>query len=242
MGEQATIAVMPRQPRFVVPGLAHHVTQRGVRSTSLFADNDDRALYIELLGTECDRFGCEILAWCLMTNHVHLVIIPESEQSLARGVGGAHRRYTRARNFREGVRGHLFEGRFRSCVLDESHLMAAARYVELNPVAAGMCDTPSAYEWSSGPFHLGARTTDPLVRDRAMRGLLHRWGRFLREGVERIEARREEWARFEEHASNGMPLGDTRFVAGLEKRYDRRLRPGKGGWPSGRRRKAVDVV
>ena len=232
---------MPRQPRFVVPGLAHHVTQRGVRRTALFGADDDRALYVELMGAECDRFGAEILAWCLMTNHVHLVCVPEKEDSLARAIGGAHRRYTRARNFREEVRGHLFEGRFRSCVLDERHLMAAARYVELNPVEAGIVDTPTAYAWSSAAYHLGRRETDLLVRDRSMRGLVHRWGRFLREGIDRIEARREEWVRLEEHASSGMPLGDARFVRGLERRCDRRLRPGKGGWPKGRPRKAVNA-
>jgi len=236
------ISAMPRQPRFVVPGLAHHVTQRGVRRTALFEGDDHRALYVEFLRAECDRFGAEILAWCLMTNHVHLVAVPEREESLARAVGGAHRRYTRARNFSEGVRGHLFEGRFRSCVLDERHLMAAARYVELNPVAAGIVDTPDAYAWSSASYHLGRRDTDPLVADRTMRGLLHRWGRFLREGVERIEARRKEWRRLEEHASSGMPLGDERFLGRLERRYDRRLRPGKGGWPKGRPRKAANAV
>ncbi len=103
---QATIEAMPRQPRFVAPGLAHHVTHSGVRSTALFAEDDDRLLYLELMRTECDRFGVEILAWCLMTNHVHLLAVPERAESPARAVGGAHRRYTRARNFREGVRGH----------------------------------------------------------------------------------------------------------------------------------------
>ncbi len=230
---------MPRQPRFVVPGLPHHVTQRGVRSTSLFADEGDRELYVELMRAECDRFGVEILAWCLMTDHIHLVAVPERAESLARGVGGAHRRYTRSRNFREGVRGHLFQGRFRSCALDERHLVAAARYVELNPVAAGIVDTADAYAWSSARFHLRASETDPLVPDRGLKGLLHRWGRFLREGVERIEARREEWARLEAHASSGMPLGDETFVRRLERTRERRLRPGRGGRPKGRPRKAT---
>ena len=225
-----------------MPGLAHHVTQRGVRRTELFGSDDDRALYLEHMGAECDRFGAEVLAWCLMTNHVHLIVIPDKEDSLARAIGGAHRRYTRERNFREEVRGHLFEGRFRSCVLDERHLMAAARYVELNPVEAGIVDTPAAYAWSSAGYHLRRRETDPLVRDRSMRGHLDRWGRFLREGIERIEARREEWARLEEHASSGMPMGDERFVKDLERRYDPRLRRGQGGWPKRRPRKASDAV
>jgi putative transposase len=105
IGERAMIRVMPRQPRFVVPGLAHHVTQRGVRRTALFDADDDRALYVELLAAECGRFGTEILAWCLMTNHVHLVAVPEREASLSRAIGEAHKRYTRAVNLRSGVRG-----------------------------------------------------------------------------------------------------------------------------------------
>ncbi len=144
----------------------------------------------------------------------------------------AHKRYTRERNFREGVRGHLFQGRFFSCVLDESHLMRAARYVELNPVAAGLVEDPGDYEWSSAPFHLGLRRDDPLVgqEDRKLpylgRGMLRRWRAFLREGIDEIEAKR-----LEEHLSSGLPLGSDAFVKRFERRSDRRLSPRRGGWP-----------
>lgn len=116
------ITPMPRMPRLVVPGLPHHVTQRGVRSTDIFRDEADRFAYLDCLRLERDRWGVEFLAWCLMTNHVHLVVVPRREDSLARGIGEAHKRYTRGVNLRDGVRGHMFQGRFGSCVLDERHL------------------------------------------------------------------------------------------------------------------------
>jgi len=226
---------MPRMPRLVVPGLPHHVTQRGVRSIDIFRDDADRFAYLDYLRTEGERAGLEFLGWCLMTNHVHLVVAPEKEDSLARGIGEAHKRYTRAVNFREGVRGHMFQGRFGSCVLDERHLMAAARYVELNPVAAGIVDTPEAYEWSSARFHLDGRVKrDELVRDRTLMGLLPEpadWRELLADGVAEIEE-----ARLAKHLATGRPLGEKEFVRGLERRTGRRLVPRKGGWPKGRKR------
>jgi putative transposase len=223
---------MPRLPRLVIPGLPHHITQRGVRSPGIFIDDADRNLYLELMRDECARQGCSILAWCLMSNHVHLVVVPEREESLALGIGMAHRRYTRARNSRKGVRGHLFGGRFHSCVLDEKHLMRSARYTELNPVAAGIVDTPGAYAWSSAALHLGARGTDPLIlpEDRRLpylgEPMLRHWRKFLRNGVEETQAKR-----LEEHVSSGLPLGARDFVKKLEASSGRQLFPRRGGRP-----------
>src|SRR5512135_1340564 len=114
---------MTRLARAVVPGYPHHVTQRGVRSTVVFRDDFERGAYLDLLREQSARFGLKFLAWCQMSNHVHLVVVPREERSLALAVGEAHRRYTRMRNFAEGVRGYLFQGRFGSCVLDERHLL-----------------------------------------------------------------------------------------------------------------------
>jgi putative transposase len=225
---------MARMARLVVPGLPHHVTQRGVRSIDVFADDDDRRLYLELMREQGERFGVRFLAWCLMSNHVHLVCAPEGEQSLARGIGEAHKRYTRSKNFRAGARGYLFQGRFGSCVLDEKHLMAAARYVDLNPVAARICATPEAYEWSSARFHLDGRRRDPLVldQDRDLSGLVDDWTTFLQDGIDEIAARR-----LERHLGSGRPCGSDGFVEMLEKRTGRELRPRKRGWRTGRARK-----
>ncbi len=113
---------MARISRVVVPGYPHHITQRGVQSMTIFHSDPDRQSYLQFLYEEIGRFCVEVLAWCLMTNHLHLIAVPKSEDSLARAVGEAHHRYTWMKNFAEGVRGYLFQGRFNSCVLDERHL------------------------------------------------------------------------------------------------------------------------
>ncbi len=221
-------------PRLVVPGLPHHVTQRGVRSADVFADDADRETYLDYLRREGERRGLSFLSWCLMSNHVHLIAVPQKEDSLARGIGEAHKRYTRMINFRQDVRGHFFQGRFGSCPLDERHLMASVRYIELNPVAAGLVDGPEAYRWSSARFHLGRTRKDPLVEDRTLLGLLpdgRAWRELLDGGVEEMEARR-----IAKHLSTGRPLGDERFVRRLEVRTGRSLVARKGGWPKGRPR------
>ncbi len=226
---------MPRLARLVVPGHPHHVVQRGGRSLAIFTSDADRATYLNFMSEECARHGCRALAWCLMTNHVHLILVPEREESLALAVGWAHRRYTRKRNFREGVRGRLFQGRFFSYLLDEKHLVAAVRYVELNPVATEIVDTPAAYSGASARGHLGRRKSDPRVEDDDLLGLLggaRAWRRFLAEGVQEIEAKR-----IEARMSSGLPFGTDEFVKGLEEETGRVLVPRTGGWPKGKSRK-----
>src|SRR5687767_1519891 len=99
---------MARLARIVIPGVAHHVTQRGNRRLPVFFSDDDRKLYLELVREGCARAGVRCLAWCLMDNHIHLILVPEDQDGLRKALGEAHRRYTRAVNFREGWRGYLF--------------------------------------------------------------------------------------------------------------------------------------
>jgi len=129
---------MARISRVVASGYRHHVTQRSVRSIPIFQTDSNRKAYLDFMAEELNRFGVDVPAWCLMTNHSHLIVVPKDSAVLARAIGEAHRRYTRMKNFSDGVRGYLFQGRFGSCILAERHLLAAARYVELNPVHAGM--------------------------------------------------------------------------------------------------------
>jgi putative transposase len=133
---------MARLARVVAPGLPHHVTQRGNRRQKTFFSPADYRLYRSLMAEWCGREGVEIWAYCLMPNHVHLIAVPEREDALQRAIGEAHRRYSRAVNLREGWRGHLWQGRFASFPMDQDHLLAAARYVELNPVRAGIRRRP----------------------------------------------------------------------------------------------------
>jgi len=218
---------MARFARLIVPGYPHHVTQRGVRSVEIFANDEDRFAYLEFMKEESLRFGVSFVTWCLMTNHVHLIAIPEVDDSLARAIGEAHRRYTRRKNFAEGVRGYLFQGRFGSCVLDQNHLLAAGRYVERNPVEAGMVEHATDYRWSSARYNCGLADSDFLVRKRTLPAMVNDWTAFLL-GVDKdVETRVLQSVR------TGRPAGDEGFVEMLESATGRSLKPRKPG----RRRK-----
>jgi putative transposase len=209
---------MARFARLVVPGYPHHVTQRGVRSMAIFADDHDRQTYLQYMAEEAERCGVTFLGWCMMANHVHLIAVPEQEDSLARGIGNAHRRYTRRKNFGAEVRGYLFQGRFHSCVLDETHLLAAGRYVERNPVKAGMVKRPQDYPWSSCRYHCFLVNKDPLVRERRLPELTGDWESFLKMFDEETDQCLCRQTR------TGRPLGDDRFVLKVESLTQRSVR------------------
>jgi putative transposase len=217
---------MARISRVVASGYPHHVTQRGVRSLPIFHADSDRTTYLDFMADELTRFGIEVLAWCLMTNHIHLIVVPNDATVLSRAVGEAHRRYTRMKNFSDGVRGYLFQGRFGSCVLDERHLLAAARYVELNPVTAGMVREPGDYPWSSARFHLGLNTKDALVRDKTLMGLIEHWAEYLQGNDDpSIETTLLRGIR------TGRPAGSEPFIEMLERLTGRDLVMRKAGRP-----------
>jgi putative transposase len=165
------VSGMARLSRVVIPGVAHHVAQRGNRRLPLFFCDEDRKLYLELLRDGCRRAEVRCLAWCLMNNHVHHILVPATADGLRAALGEAHRRYSRHINFREGWRGFLFQGRFASYPMDDAHLMAAVRYVEQNPVTAGMVARAQDWRWSSAASHIAGRRTrdDPLTDDPAER-------------------------------------------------------------------------
>jgi putative transposase len=194
---------------------------------TVFHDDEDRLSYLKFMAEETERFGVEILSWCLMTNHVHFIAVPEREESLARAIGEAHRKYTRMKNFSEGVRGYLFQGRFGSSVLDERHLIAAARYVEMNPVRAKIIKLPWEYPWSSAAYHAGLQESDPLVKDKTLRGLVKEWQEYLFNG----EGKEEE---LRLATRTGRPAGDERFVSLIEERTGRDLSKGRPGRPGKR--------
>ena len=215
---------MARLARVVAPGIPHHVTQRGNRRQPVFFEPADYALYLGLLRTQAQRWGLQLWAYCLMTNHVHLIVVPAREDSLARGLGEAHKRYTRAINFRQGWRGYLWQGRFASVPLDMTHLVAAIRYVERNPVAAGLVAEATAYPWSSARAHV-LGTPDPLLSPCFLSADIPDWRAFLADPED--EASRRQ---LEQSLQTGRPLGDPRFVTQLEQQLGRRLqkqRPGR---------------
>lgn len=225
---------MARLARVVIPGIAHHVTQRGNRRLPVFFSDDDRRLYLSLLGEHCAKSGTRCLAWCLMDNHVHLVLVPNHEDGLRAALGEAHRRYSRAINFREGWRGYLFQGRFASYPMDDAHLIAAVRYVENNPVAAGMARRAEDWAWSSAASHLAGRRRrgDPLTDLAALAQHVPNWRTYLRYGAGAAGASAEGedvLARIEARLATGRPLGAADWVAAQEAALGRGLAPGKRG-------------
>lgn len=210
---------MARIARVVALGLPHHITQRGNRRQDTFFCEEDYLAYKILMAEWCASCGVAIWAYCLMPNHVHLIAVPESEDGLRRAIGEAHRRYTRMVNFREGWRGHLWQGRFASFVMDERYLLAAARYIELNPVRAKLTDKAEGYPWSSAAAHVSGKD-DELVKVAPLLDLVNDWRTFLNSGTEEQEAEV-----FHRHERTGRPLGTRDFVTALENRLDRVIHP-----------------
>ena len=195
---------MARIARVIAPGYPHHITQRGNRRQQTFFCDDDYLAYIELMAEWCQTCKVDIWAWCLMPNHVHLIAVPTNTEGLARAIGEAHRRYTRRINFREGWRGHLWQERFASFPMDERYLLATARYIEMNPVAANLVRTPGDYPWSSARAHL-AGEDDRLARVAPLLALVADWQGFLHlTPADEVET-------LHRHEGTGRPLGNEGF-------------------------------
>jgi putative transposase len=214
---------MVRIARVVAPGVPHHITQRGNRRQATFFCAEDYHAYLALLREWCGHWKVEIWAYCLMPNHVHLLAVPMAEDALRRAIGEAHRRYTRRVNFREGWRGHLWQGRFASCPLDEPHMLAAARYIEQNPVRAGLAATPWDYPWSSAAAHVAGRD-DVLVKVAPLLAQVNDWKGFLATPVTESQVRE-----LRRHERSGRPVGHEHFVLTVERTLGRTLRRGKPG-------------
>ena len=203
--------------------MPHHVMQRGNRRMRTFLRDADYNAYLGLMAEWCTKHQVGVWAYCLMPNHVHLIAVPETIEGLGRAIGEAHRRYTRLINSREGWRGYLWQGRFASFLMDEDHLLTAMRYVELNPVRAGLVSAPDQWPWSSARAHLTGQD-DPLVRAQTMVEYVGDWKRYLA-----LDISEEELLRFRQHTRTGRPLGSATFIASIEERLDRFLRKRKPG-------------
>ena len=214
---------MARMARVVVPGIPHHIIQRGNRRLDTFFSDADYEKYLSLMAEWCRRRNVRIWAYCLMTNHVHLIAVPESEEGLRRAIGEAHRRYTLYINSRQGWKGHLWQGRFSSFPMDEQYLVTTARYIELNPVRAGMVQRPEEYRWSSARAHLEGQD-DVLVRAEPLLAMVPDWRELLASGLDE-----EEITLLRLHERTGRPLGDEEFIVRLEQRTGRILRKKKPG-------------
>ena len=225
---------MPRLPRTVFAGLPHHVTQRGNRREDVFFTDEDREAYLTWLKEYCDKYGLTVLAYCLMTNHIHLIVVPATDDGLHRVLKPLHMRYAQRINRARNWKGHLWQGRFFSSPLDEVYLLAAVRYVECNPVRAGMVERAEDYRWSSASAHCGNRSDSVLSLESGWRkqfAAIDDWSAWLSEAdeIEKIRILRQ-------NVEKGLPCGNESFVQRLGKIAGRHLEY----HPQGRPKKTQD--
>ena len=204
---------MARMARVVIPNYPHHIIQRGNRRQPVFFTEDDYQTYIKLMAVWCNHFKVKIWAYCLMPNHAHLIAVPEDETGLRMAIGEAHRRYTCRINFREGWRGHLWQERFASFPMEERYLLAATRYVELNPVRAKLVKKPEQYKWSSAKAHIRNKD-DALVQVSGVGQIVKNWREFLSKPMAKKVV-----AELRAHSSTGRPMGGSEFYKNLETKF-----------------------
>jgi putative transposase len=209
---------VPKYRRLVVPGYPHHITQRGVRRQTTFFDERDYRAYLTLASALLQEHDVEYWAYCLMPNHIHAVVVPHADNALSRFFATLHRRYARRTNARLDWHGHLWQERFYSVVMDEPHALVAMRYVELNPVRAGLVRFAADWPWSSAKGNLGL-LDDPLVDRSATRDLVANWDDYLAE-----PARPNEQDDLRRQTRVGRPSGSAAFIDQIEMRSGRQVR------------------
>jgi putative transposase len=212
---------MPRRARILFPGIPHHVTQRGNHRQRVFFAPGDHAAYLSLLKEHAAAHSVEVVAYCLMPNHVHLVVVPARADGLHRLFKSVHGRYAQRVNRMREQTGHLWQGRYFSSALDSAYLLNAVRYVELNPVRARLVDRAEDFDWSSAATHCGLRrdsVVDALPRLAVLAGIGH-WSRWLSEGLAN-----DCLHTLRRNGSQNLPCGSPDFVERLEKLTGLRLR------------------
>jgi putative transposase len=231
---------MPRRNRCVLPELPCHITQRGVDRREVFSTDQDRTTYLRLLQENLGDAAVRILGYCLMTNHVHLIAVPEREDSLSILFRRVHGRYAQYYNARAGRSGHLWQNRFFACMLGPSHLWAALAYVERNPVRAGMVEHAAEYPWSSAAAHLGYEDQSRILDlDWWRREGPKNWKDLLEDSQEQQDANLRSCT------YAGKPFGEESFVSEMAERFGRywnRGRPKKKNVPAGEESETKSAV
>lgn len=220
---------MPRRARVVIPGYLYHITQRGNYRQKIFEDDKDRIVYLKQIEEKRNRYGGEIFAYCLMDNHVHFIVRPLRDVTLGLMFGLAHMNYTQYYHRRRNLRGHLWQGRFYSCLMHHDHIVEAVRYVECNPVRASMVEKAWEYNWSSARAHLGKKYKIIKLEDIHEYIDVKSWKNYLqkKECEENLKVLRERTRR-------GYAWAPEAWVETVEKRFCVRL----AARPKGRPRKA----
>lgn len=219
---------MPRLARNVFPKLPHHITQRGNRREDIFFTEADRKLYLKWLNEYSQKYNVDVLAYCLMTNHVHLILKPDTKDGLQRVLKPLHMRYAQYINKAKGWKGHLWQGRFFSSALDEAYLWSAIRYIEQNPVRAGMVNNAEDYLWSSAAAHCGIRKESLLkeLTDVEKAVSVEEWSKWLS-----LPEKEDKVNIIRRNIEKGLPCGSENFIEHLEKQINRRLRYRPQGRP-----------
>jgi putative transposase len=221
---------MARLARIAVANIPHHVTQRGNARQFILAADTERNVYLDLLRKYTQLHELSLLGYCLMSNHVHLVIVPREADALAKTMKQAHGRYASYWNATHASSGHVWQGRFYSCPLDDHHLWIALRYAELNPVRAGLVQQVESWTWSSAAAHCGSGIPDTCLEMEMWnkRWSPQTWREYLSSGESQSDI-----AAIRQCTHSGRPLGSNEFVEGLEQTTLRRLASHKGGRPHG---------
>jgi len=225
-GNDRTGTVMPRIARVVVPSMPHHVTQRGNYQQIVFRDDEDWKHYLLWLKEYSNRCALKIWAYCLMSNHVHFIVVPLHSDSMAKTFNQTHMRYSQYFNRKMGKKGHLWQGRFYSCPLDEAHHYAAVRYVENNPVRAGLVERAEDYLWSSALSHAQTMSDPVLSDDLPLLTEIEDWREYLSSLDERSTV-----DRIRRCTLTGRPAGDYLFTESIEMLLGRPLTPEPIGRP-----------
>lgn len=224
---------MARIGRIVVPGAVHHITQRGNNRQDVFFVDDDRRMYLHLLHKYGMQFGLQVVGYCLMTNHVHVLGIPARDDSLAKAMGRAHFVYTQCVNRLHGRLGHLWQNRFYSCAMDDAHAWNALAYAELNPVRAGLAREAWAYAWSSAAAHCGMSSPDSVLQ---MNGWAKNGSVDWKATLVAMAKDDGGQDKIRTYTHTGRPLGSDTFLSKVECLLGRRVRPLPMGRPKGWRK------
>jgi putative transposase len=227
---------MARSARIVAPDYPYHITQRGNYRQAIFENKEDRQKYLSWIDEYSQKYSLSLLAYCLMDNHVHFIAVPRQEDSLSKVFSIVHMRYSQYFNKKMSGSGHLWQGRFYSSVLDETHLLAAVRYVERNPVRSGLVTNAWEWEWSSAAFHTGRSNTEINLED--IKEILDidvtEWEEYLssEEDEDQINIIRR-------NTKQGRPVGPPGFIEEIGAKVGRALKTLPRGRP--RKKKTTEI-
>ncbi len=220
---------MPRIARVVVPRYPHHITQRGTNKLEIFTDNEDRHCFLEFLDEWANKTKSDVWAYCLMTNHFHILISPNSTDGLGKCLHGVTFRYAQYFNMKYSRSGRLWQNRYFSCPVDkDEYLWAVVKYIEMNPVRAGIVMKPEMWNWSSASEHIKGEKDDKIN--------LHKWLKEERGEYREFILDESNVNKIRKATSTGRPLGGISFLENLREMLNRDLRCRKAGRPSKKKR------